>query len=173
MLTRAPGALVVARGDSWHTLGMTKRPATVGIFNSNDDLVRIIRQAIHDEGYLTISAHIVDLRDGGVDLIAFFTQRDPEVVIYDIAPPYEIAWQFLTLLQALPVMKGRGLVLTTVNKAAAERALGKQGFLEVVGTERDVRAVIDAVNQLARRRRGSIGRAPSQPKMRTSRARLG
>jgi hypothetical protein len=35
-----------------------------------------------------VSAFTFDIRDGRVDLASFLRQSNPDVVIYDVAPPY-------------------------------------------------------------------------------------
>jgi hypothetical protein len=122
-----------------------ERPQLVAILNSNDDLVSLIRETLHDEGYLTMLHHIAELRDGKTDLTRFFEDRDPPVIIYDLAPPFTLNWQFFQILSAHPSMKDRVTILTTDNAAALKQMCGVDA-LQVVGGNDDLRALVDAVN---------------------------
>jgi CheY-like chemotaxis protein len=101
-------------------------PRIVAVLNSNEDLVRLIREALHGEGYLTIGHHIADLRDGHTDISRFLHDRNPPVIIYDLAPPFMLNWQFLGLLRKHPQMKNRTIIL--------------------VGMDDDLRQLVAAVN---------------------------
>ena len=126
-------------------------PKLVAVLNSNDDLVRLIRETLHDEGYLTMHHHIADLRDGKTDITRFFEDRDPRVIVYDIAAPFTLNWQFYQLLASHRAMKGRKVVLTTNNAAALKKMCGVDA-LQVVGADDDLRRLLEKVNAAFRRR---------------------
>jgi hypothetical protein len=121
-----------------------KLPRVVAVLNSNDDLVRLISETLHDEGYLTMRHHIANLRDGHTDITRFFEDRDPRVIIYDLAPPFILNWQFYQLLSAHPSMTGRKVVLTTNNAAALKEICDVDG-LQVVGRDDDLRELLRRV----------------------------
>jgi CheY-like chemotaxis protein len=120
-------------------------PRIVAVLNSNEDLVRLIREALHGEGYLTIGHHIADLRDGHTDISRFLHDRNPPVIIYDLAPPFMLNWQFLGLLRKHPQMKNRTIILTTDNASAVRHVIGVEA-LQVVGMDDDLRQLVAAVN---------------------------
>jgi hypothetical protein len=120
-------------------------PRFVAILNSNDDLIRLVREALHDEGYLTMHHHIAALRDGNTDITRFFEDRDPPVIIYDIAAPFMINWQFYQVLSAHKAMKGRKTILTTTNAPALKQTCGVDA-LQVVGNDADLRELVQVVN---------------------------
>jgi hypothetical protein len=126
------------------------KPRLVAILNSNDDLVRLIQETLHDEGYLTMTHHIKDLRDGNVDITRFFEDRDPPVIIYDVAAPFTLNWQFFQILGAHKAMKGRRVILTTNNAAALKEMCGIDA-LQVVGGNKDLAELVDVVNREFRR----------------------
>jgi DNA-binding response OmpR family regulator len=121
------------------------KPKLVAMLNSNDDLVRLIQETLHDEGYLTIQAHIKDLRDGKIDITRFFEDRNPPVIIYDLAPPFTLNWQFFQILSAHRAMHNRRVILTT-NNAAALKALCGVDALQVVGADTDLAELVARVN---------------------------
>jgi CheY-like chemotaxis protein len=121
------------------------QPRLVAVLNSNDDLVRLIQETLQDEGYLTMKHHIADLRDGNTDITRFFDDRDPPVIVYDLAAPFRPNWQFLQILRAHPSLKGRHVILTTNNAVALKEACGVDA-LQVVGSNKDLAALVDRVN---------------------------
>ena len=121
-------------------------PRVVAVLNSNDDLVRLVREALHNEGYLTLAHHIADLRDGHTDISQFLVDRDPPVIIYDIAPPFTLNWQFLGLLRKHPAMSKRTVILTTNNQAALKEVIGIDA-LQIVGRDDDLARLVTAVNK--------------------------
>jgi hypothetical protein len=125
------------------------RPEVVAILNSNEDLVRLVRETLHDEGYLTMAHHIADLRDGNTDIGRFFEERNPRVVIYDLAPPFTLDWQFLQLLKEHSALMGRRVILTTTNAVALKEVCGVEA-LQIVGTDEDLRRLLSEVKQTAR-----------------------
>ena len=127
-------------------------PRVVAVLNHNDDLVRLIREALHDEGYLTLHHHISDLRDGNTDIARFFEDRNPRVVIYDVAPPFMLNWQFFQVLSTHSAMVGRKVILTTNNAAACKECCGIDA-LQIVGSDADLGALVQRVNTIFRRRR--------------------
>ena len=125
-------------------------PRFVAVLNSNDDLVRLIRETLHDEGYLTMQHHIADLRDGKTDITRFFEDRNPRVIIYDLAAPFPLNWQFYQVMANHPAMQGRTVILTTNNAAALKEACGVEA-LQVVGSDADLREVLLRVKDAFRR----------------------
>jgi DNA-binding NtrC family response regulator len=122
----------------------------VGIVNSSEDTVALLRTVLEQAGFLTVPAHVSDIRNGREDFVEFVRANDLRVMVYDVAPPYEENWTFLKLLLDTEVMRGRGVVLTTTNKAALERLVGPTGAIEILGKPYDLNAVLTAV-------RGAVG----------------
>src|SRR5690349_20030051 len=91
----------------------TEMKPTVAIFNTNDDLVELLRAAIEQAGFVAVSGHIDDARRGTLLLSAFVQEHDPKVIVYDIASLYEQHWLFFDYVREQPYMDGRQFVLTT------------------------------------------------------------
>jgi hypothetical protein len=123
---------------------MTPR-IVVGIVNSSDDTVAMLRTVMEQAGFLTVPAHVTDIRNGREDFVEYVRSNDLRVVVYDVSPPYEENWTFLKLLLDTEVMRGRGIVLTTTNKAALERLVGPTDAIEILGKPYDLNAVLTAV----------------------------
>ena len=132
----------------------------VAIFNSMDDLLDMLRIEFADHGFRPVTARLVDIQSGMLDLLAFVKEHAPVAVVYDIPRPYEANWNFLRLLRETESLQDLVWVITTTNKEALEGAVPKTNALEVVlGKPYTVEQVIAAVRHgLSRDRR----RAPKE-----------
>jgi len=131
----------------------TEMKPTVAIFNTNDDLVELLRAAIEQAGFVAVSGHIDDARRGTLLLSAFVQEHDPKVIVYDIAPPYEQHWLFFDHVREQPYMDGRQFVLTTTNLARVREILGiDEPIYEIVGKPYDLGQVVSAVKEASRAR---------------------
>ena len=129
------------------------RPPVVAVFNSNEDVVDMLRIVLQQAGFVVVTGHIIEIRDGKLDLPDFLQQHDPGVIVYDIVPPYDVNWAFLNHLRDSEAMKGRSFVLTSTNAARViELTHTCEQVHEVVGKPYDLDAVVDAVRQAARGR---------------------
>src|SRR3984893_11183092 len=91
----------------------------VALFNASDDTIDMVQRlltAAGDEQTL-IWCHFADLKKGIVDFGKYMDKHNPEVVIFDLSPPYDENRRFFKTMRDAKTMKGRGLVLTTTNKA--------------------------------------------------------
>jgi len=68
----------------------------VAIFNTSPDAINLLRDVLEHAGMSVVSAYTFDIRDGTVDLRAFLRTHRPDIIVYDIAPPYEQNWRLLT-----------------------------------------------------------------------------
>jgi len=130
------------------------RPAVVAIINSNDDLVAILEENLKAGGYNVVSAHIAQIKTGKQDFPKFLRLHQPDVVIYDVAIPYQENWTFLMMLRHLPECHSIPFVITTVNKRALDEELGKKtDCVEIRGGHADdLQPVIDAVDAALKRK---------------------
>jgi hypothetical protein len=127
---------------------MTSRPPVVAILNSNDDTVEMLRTCLELDGIVAVSAHVTDLRRGHLDFGGFLAEHDPQVIIYDVPPPYDRSWLFFEHLRRLPATKGRKFVLTSTNPARVQQiAAPDQPVLEIIGKPYDLQMITEAVKK--------------------------
>jgi len=99
-----------------------------------------------------IWCHFADLKKGIVDFGEYMAKHNPEVVIFDLSPPYDENWRFFTTMRDAKTMKGRGVVLTTTNKNRLDEVLGEDSHaLEVVGKPKDLQQIDAAIKAETRR----------------------
>jgi CheY-like chemotaxis protein len=121
-------------------------PPRIAIINSNEDLLEILRTAFEEEGYFVATAHIRAFRLHEADLDAFIEQAQPQVVIWDLAPPYDMNWRYFQEIRQFPVMQGRRFLLTSTNaERAREIAWTDEDIVEVVGKPFDLEGLEELV----------------------------
>jgi hypothetical protein len=132
---------------------MTHTPTVVAIVNTNPDLVRIMRMSLEKAGFVVFEVHIEDIKLGAANVDSFLSQHDPKVIVYDLAPPYDMNWRFLDHLRTSTDFRGRQFVLTSVNVRHAEEVIkDDESVYEVLGEEKDIAEVVRAVKEASRSR---------------------
>jgi DNA-binding NtrC family response regulator len=143
-------------------MASSARPTVVGILNSNDDVVEMLRNLLEQAGFVTVHGHIDDIRRGRLDLLNFIRQHDPTVIVYDLVPPYERSWNYLQSLKQTDYMEGRQFVLTSVNASRAREVVGASEMVyEIIGKPLDLDAIALAVKEASKRRATPRGTAQS------------
>ena len=138
----------------------SSRPAVVAILNSNDDLVEMLRHLLEQAGFVTVTGHIDDVRRGELDLVNFVKQHEPNVIVYDLVPPYDRSWKYLHLLRDSVPLRGRPFVITSVNSSRAKEVVGESEMVyEVVGKQFDLDAIVAAVRGASKARPTPRGKA--------------
>src|ERR1700738_1690135 len=120
----------------------------VALFNASDDTVGLIQTLLSeaDDAQTLVWCHFADLKTGVVDFKKYLSKHNPEVVIFDISPPYDENWQFFKTMRDAEVMRGRGSVLTTTHKNRLDEVLGTDSHaLEVVGKAKDLKEIQGAI----------------------------
>jgi CheY-like chemotaxis protein len=123
-----------------------KQLPSVAVFNSSSDTIEVLKLALEDSGFIVATGHVSDLKKGQLDVIDFVNEHQPDVIIYDVALPYEENWRFLRLLQTSEVLKNLKWVITTTHRQRLEELVGDCGQVyEIVGKPYDVQQIMNAV----------------------------
>jgi hypothetical protein len=125
-------------------------PGVIALFNASDDTIDMVQSLLTKAaiGQTLIWCHFADLKKGIVDFEKYMEKHNPEVVIFDISPPYDENWKYFKTMRDAPTMKGRGLVLTTTNKARLDEVLAENSHaLEVVGRSADLDQIQAAIKR--------------------------
>jgi CheY-like chemotaxis protein len=121
------------------------RAPVVAVFNTSTDIIDLLRFAFERAGFVTVSAMASEIREGEIDLERFVHQHRPDLLVYDIAPPYEENWRLFRHLQGTPILQGLPIVLTTTNaRHVAELTAGTIDVHEVVGKPYDLSEIVEA-----------------------------
>jgi DNA-binding response OmpR family regulator len=126
----------------------------VALFNASDDTIDMIQGLLTkaDSGQTLIWCHFADLKKGVVDFERYVGKHNPEVVIFDLSPPYDENWTYFKKMRDADVMQDRGIVLTTTNKDRLDEVLGSDSHaLEVVGRPKDLRLIDEAIRSETRK----------------------
>lgn len=138
-------------------MSINSAPATpvVALFNASDDTVEMVQRMLDASGvHCLVNCRFADLRKRVVDFGGYLRLHNPDVVIFDISPPYEQNWAFFRTLRDDGEMRGRGLVLTTTNKDRLDEVVGVDSHaIEVVGKPYDVQQIMAAITSALDRRR--------------------
>jgi CheY-like chemotaxis protein len=140
----------IEAGPHGHSSG---RRAVVAVFNSNDDVVEMLRTLFETAGFIVVSGHVSSIKRGSLDLLTFVQQHDPCVIVYDLVPPYDRNWAFLDHLRTDPLFEGRKFVMTSTNAKQAEAVAGRaEEVYEIVGKPFDLDMLVAAVREASRSR---------------------
>ena len=127
------------------------RPTVAAVLNTSTDVIDLLRHALEQAGIVTVTGFTHEIRDGAIDFDSFIGQHDPDVIVYDIAPPYEANWRLFQHLSRRPIAAGRQFVLTAVNSAHVEKLVGgDQSVYEVIGKPDDLGRIARAVKEAGR-----------------------
>ena len=127
---------------------MTKVLPSVVIFNSSQDTIDVLRAALEREGFAVAASHVSSIKSGEVDVLAFVETHTPDVIIFDVALPYEENWTFLRLLQSSEPLKDIPWVLTTTHKKRLNELVGACGEIyEVIGKPYDLDQIVAAIRK--------------------------
>jgi DNA-binding response OmpR family regulator len=144
-----------ANGDRNHMPGLVSTPEKhlVALINASDDTVDMVQRMLGASGFdCLVGCRFADLKRGRVDFATFLSEHDPDVVIFDISPPYLQNWNYFKTLRDAKAMEGRGLVLTTTNKGRLDETTGGDSkALEIVGKPYDLDQIEAAIHAALKR----------------------
>ena len=125
----------------------------VAVINSNDDLVEMLRLSFEQAGFVVVSAHVDAIKRGAANLTDFVRTHKPQVIVFDLVPPYDSSFRFVQHLRQTDLLDGCRFVLTSTNAKRAEELAGTaEEIFEVVGKPYDIGQITRAVKEASRAR---------------------
>ena len=119
--------------------------ARILVIEDNALNLKLVRDVLEHAGYVVMGLYTYDARDGKIDIETLFRQHDPDVVIYDIAPPYDRSWLFVRHLVNSSPLAGVPAVFTTTNEKQVRAAAGPSDVIELVGKPYDLEILLNRV----------------------------
>jgi DNA-binding response OmpR family regulator len=122
--------------------------SVVAVINSSEDILDLIREMLEDE-FAVVTGHVDDFKRGRADFDTFLDQHRPQVVVWDISPPYEDNWEYFQQeVRNRAKVRGFAYVVTTTNQRILTSLVGETGAIEIVGKPYDLDHLATSVRRL-------------------------
>lgn len=132
---------------------MTADPPRVVVLDSDPDTSEMLQMALEAAQFTVVPGNLHEFRTGQQDLFAFLEEVRPDVILYDLSPPYDTNWSYLENARQHPTFAGCGLVITTTNRRAVEQLVSLP-VLEIYGKPYDLDVLVGAVRHALSPSRG-------------------
>jgi DNA-binding response OmpR family regulator len=124
----------------------------VAVINTTPDAIDLLKDSLERAGFVVPTALTWMIQAGQTNLEGFLHTHQPDVIVYDLAPPYEKNWLVLQNLRET-LLKGYRFVLTSVNTKHVEKLVGRdEQVYEVVGRPHDLDEIVRAVREATKAR---------------------
>jgi len=141
------------------------QPVRALVMNNSADTLDLLRHYLEFQGFAVETCNLGRLRREGIDVADTVADMHPDVVVFDIALPYDVNWEICAALQQDPRIDAP-FVLTTTNRAAVERLTGAREGIEILGKPYDLEHVAEAVRAAVASRDKTPGGAQPRTNMR-------
>jgi hypothetical protein len=128
---------------------------TVALFNASADTQETVKRMLNAANFLcVIGCFRPELLTSEIALLRVLRDHNPQIVLFEISPPFRPGWsEFKTVLRGKR-MEGRALVLTTDDAAALADAVGDDGHaLAIVERPYDLEQITRGIVQALDRTR--------------------
>jgi CheY-like chemotaxis protein len=122
-------------------------PLKVLILDNSADILELLSTDLQCRGCVVSTASVSAIRHGETDGGRLIESTAPDVIVFDVALPYEANWRVATELQADPRVRVP-FVLTTTNATAVRRLIGRD-LIELVGKPYDLDSLYDVILRAA------------------------
>jgi CheY-like chemotaxis protein len=127
----------------------------IAVIDGSEALRTVMEEVLQGEGWSTVAGSTVDFKRGRRDLATFLSMHDPQVIVWDIAPPYAENWAYYQTVRTLPSAKERPFILTSTNVPVLTQLLGRGplgeltagGRLEILGKPFELERLTAAVHR--------------------------
>src|SRR4051812_6857274 len=115
------------------------------ILNASQDTCEMLEEYFRSRGWEPVSVATRDLRDGATTPAELIAACKPDVMLVDVAIPYEENWALVQRLRADSAVTCP-TVVTTTNEAAVRRLVApREPIYEIVGKPYDLDRLHDAL----------------------------
>jgi CheY-like chemotaxis protein len=125
---------------------LTPTRRRVAIFNDSVLTLSTMAGWCEMHGHGVFTAQISRMAMPHLNVERLVLANRPEVIVYDLAMPYESAWDFLEMMRLLPAVACIPFVLTTSNKVALESVVGPTQALQIIGKTDDRNELLRAID---------------------------
>lgn len=105
----------------------------IGVVNCDQDIVDILDYVLGQKGYKIVSAQ-------EKDLYAFFKKNSPDILFWNITPPYDKNLSYCHKIMNDNTAKGKRLILTTTNEIVLKK-LTRNWRVDIVEQPFDLNSV--------------------------------
>jgi DNA-binding response OmpR family regulator len=119
----------------------------IAVINSNQDIIEMICMILGQEGYPTVTGHVIDFKRGKDNFVDYVQRNKPKIIIFDIAPPYEENWNYFKLVHKIKEAEHIPFIITTTNTQVLKKITGAKEPIEIVGKPFDLNEIVDAVKK--------------------------
>ncbi len=120
-------------------------PPVVAIFDPHPAMCDVLSLILEAEGWRPVTANLAAFHHDVDAICAFLTQHQPQVVIFDIAPPYAENWQVFTRVRTRSALSA-AFILTTTNKRHLEALVGRISSIEIISKPFALERIVQAVH---------------------------
>ena len=128
------------------------------ILDNSSDILELLSTDLECRGCVVTTGSVSAIRHGEIDGARLIEAAAPDVIVFDVAVPYEANWRLAMELQADP--RARMPLLTTTNAQAVRRLIGRD-LIELVGKPYDLDTLYDVILRSAHP--GTIATDPIAP----------
>ena len=125
------------------------------MFDASVDVLEMVETFLKVKGFEVHTCLLRDLENGATDPVELINRTSPDVVVYDIDPPYSIKWQAVLALACDPSVTCP-FVFTTTNPTVVSELLKASTGARLLAKPYDLdelaAAITEALRQAADRR---------------------
>jgi CheY-like chemotaxis protein len=118
--------------------------------NTSADTIEMLKVWFEMHGMIVHTGLVSEFRVHGEGLDEFLEKAKPEIIIFDIAIPYETNWNFLQQLRSRGPLRDVPVIVTTTNERVLRSLVGDIDTIpvhELVGKPYDMAALLDLVTK--------------------------
>jgi CheY-like chemotaxis protein len=113
------------------------------VLDNSSDILELLSIDLACRGCVVTTGSVSAIRHGEIDGPQLIEAASPDVIVFDVALPYEANWRIAMNLQSDPRVRVP-FVLTTTNATAVRRLIGRD-LIELVGKPYDLDTLYDAI----------------------------